>query len=118
MRRAIFLFIALVILALSAVPGGATACGCGEFKGPVVAYGSSLYGVPWRIKAVHLGSSNDETRLLVEFIIGDADGGYGSDLPLLSHRALSSPHLAEGKLTNILRATSVGSPALALSNCR
>ncbi len=43
------------------VPGSAGACGCGEFKGPVVAHGTSPAGAPWRIKAVvpAPGPSND-----------------------------------------------------------
>ena len=31
--------------------GGASACGCGEFHGFVVAKGKSLFGVRWRIRA-------------------------------------------------------------------
>jgi hypothetical protein len=42
---------ALASAAVLWVPGGASACACGELGGVVVARGHSLYGVPWRIKA-------------------------------------------------------------------
>ena len=42
---------ALASAAVLWVPGGASACACGELGGVVVARGHSLYGVPWQIKA-------------------------------------------------------------------
>jgi hypothetical protein len=95
-KRRIFAPAALIGLVFAiplASQGGAQACACGEFKGVVVAHGSSLYGVPWRIKASRLvGMNPDQPRrpyLLSTFSIGDPsdDSGYGSGMPLpISHR--------------------------------
>lgn len=42
---------ALIVLAVMAwTANGAPACGCREIRGPVVAKGQSLYGIPWRVK--------------------------------------------------------------------
>jgi hypothetical protein len=66
----------------------ASACACGEINGVVMAHGSSLYGVPWRIKGALLPpTSTTHSRYLeVEFSIGPTDGytGVGSftGLPL------------------------------------
>jgi hypothetical protein len=52
LRRLSLLAPAALAAAAFFVPGGASACGCGEFRGVVVAHGSSLYGAHWRIKAI------------------------------------------------------------------
>lgn len=78
----------LAVATLVGLPGGASACACGEFKGVVVAHGSSLYGVPWRIKASRLVGMNPARPrtpyLLSTFLIGEpgSDSGYGSAMPL------------------------------------
>jgi hypothetical protein len=74
------------------IQGGASACACGEFKGVVVAYGRSLYGVPWRIKAKLVRSSLFDSRAVeVHFSIGrrgDYSGvGYFTGLGLPLHPA-------------------------------
>lgn len=51
-RAGILLLIVAIVTAASGA-GGASACGCGEFRGFVVARGESLYGVPWQIEASH-----------------------------------------------------------------
>ena len=44
----------LLLMAIAAFgPWQASACGCGEFKGFVVASGESPHGVPWLIEASH-----------------------------------------------------------------
>jgi hypothetical protein len=43
------LLVAMAVIFL--LPGGASACACGNPKGVIVARGQSLYGVPWWIKA-------------------------------------------------------------------
>lgn len=66
------------------LPGGASACACGEFRGAVVAHGKSLYGVPWRIKAALSPPSTTRPRAIeVHFSIGGPDGtvGYFTALP-------------------------------------
>jgi hypothetical protein len=80
----------LAATALVLLPGGASACGCGEMKGVVVAHGSSLYGVPWRIKASRRLGNTDGDRLLVHFSIGEkgSDVGYLLDMPLPIPREL------------------------------
>ena len=70
------------------VPGGASACGCGEFRGVVVAHGSSLHGVPWRIKAI-LPRDSGPDQATFEFSIGESpEGGYFSSLPRPIPKAL------------------------------
>lgn len=60
-----------MLLGSFALPGGASACGCGEFNGPVVAHGSSEYGVPWRVKLVETTPRGPEgRRATFEFSIG------------------------------------------------
>lgn len=76
--------------AFFAVPGGATACACGERNGVVVAHGKSLYGAPWRIKAGLLPRLGPQPRSLeLHFSVGpagSADGvGYFKYLPLPLH---------------------------------
>ena len=67
---------------------GASACGCGEFRGVVVAHGSSLYGAPWRIKAVVPRDSGPD-QAMFEFSVGKSpDGGYFSSLPRPVPKAL------------------------------
>lgn len=67
------------------LPGGASACACGEFKGVVVAHGKSLHGVPWRIKAAPMPprTKTSPPGIRVHFSIGDKDSGIGyfSSLP-------------------------------------
>lgn len=73
---------------LIAMSSGASACACGEFRGVVVAHGTSPNGVPWRIKESRLvGLNPAEPRkpyLMSNFSIGDpVDGsGYDFDMPL------------------------------------
>ncbi len=57
---------ALPVAATMLMPTGASACPCHEFCGRVVAHGSSLYGVPWRITAAtrHQPSSAASTAEL------------------------------------------------------
>lgn len=75
---AMFTLVALVIL-----PGGASACACGEFNGVVAARGHSPHGVSWRIKATRLGPGPEGHRLLLEIRIGRSPDPLGySDLPL------------------------------------
>lgn len=84
MRRSLLIPV-LALAAAFLLPGGASACGCGEFKGAVVAHGSSSYGVPWRIKAARSPASSGRPRYLeVNFSIGDPDKGIGyfSSLPI------------------------------------
>lgn len=61
------------------LPGGASACACGEFKGVVVAHGQSLYGVPWRIKAAPMSprTKTSPPGVRVHFSIGAKDDGVG-----------------------------------------
>lgn len=84
MRKLLSLVLTLAAAAAILLPGGAEACGCGEFKGVVVAHGSSPNGVPWRIKATHLTQAGEGPYLLVHFSIGDPEGeaGYFTSLPL------------------------------------
>ena len=85
------LLAALAATAAILAPGGASACGCGEFRGVVVAHGSSLYGVPWRIKAI-LPRDAGPGRAMFEFTIGDpeeSEGGYFTDLPRPIPRGLA-----------------------------
>jgi hypothetical protein len=68
---------------LAGPPAGATACACGEFNGKVVAHGTSLYGVPWRIKASRLPrDSATGPAVLVDFSIAAKDeyseAGWGT----------------------------------------
>jgi len=72
------------------MPGGAPACACGERNGVVVAHGSSLYGVPWRIKAGLLPRIGSQPRSLeVHFSVGPPESyegsGYFKMLPLPLH---------------------------------
>jgi hypothetical protein len=74
---------------------GAPACGCGEVRGPVVAKGQSLYGLPWRIKAALARSRGPrgswDRAVEVHFSIGrenDYTGtGYFTHLGLPLHPA-------------------------------
>lgn len=69
-----------------ALSGGASACGCGEFPGAVVAHGSSPHGVPWRIKASREGANTHDASILVQFSYGSPDNGngysFGAPLPV------------------------------------
>jgi hypothetical protein len=78
------LFLAAVLMMLVAMSGGASACACGEFRGVVVAHGTSPNGMWWRIKATRLHHKGQEDRLLVHFSYGEpeAEGGYFSEMPL------------------------------------
>ncbi len=58
--------LAVVCLAIVALPGGARACAC-EVRGPTVAHGTSLYGVPWVIRANVYGSGSRGRLLTVSF---------------------------------------------------
>lgn len=65
---------------LALLPGGATACGCGEEPGWVVAHGTSPQGVPWRIKASHPERTGPGPRFIsVNFSYGPRDSyeGFG-----------------------------------------
>jgi hypothetical protein len=81
---------ALLVLAVMAwTANGAPACGCGEVRGPVVARGQSLYGVPWRIKAYARALGSQPRSIEVHFSIGRTDEytgvGYFTHLPLPVH---------------------------------
>jgi hypothetical protein len=82
---------ALVVLAAMAwTANGAPACACGELRGPVVARGQSLYGVPWQIKATRAPRRGPQPPMIeVEFSIGQEDdytgGGYSTHLFLPLH---------------------------------
>lgn len=68
----------------SRLTGGASACGCGEYRGVVVAHGTSPNGLPWRIKATRLRNRGQESQLLIQFMhgkLGD-EGGYFLGMPL------------------------------------
>jgi hypothetical protein len=83
-RRIPALLIAAAAVAAIFLPGGASACACGEFKGVVVAHGKSLYGVPWRIKAALRPPSTTMPRgIEVYFSIGEegSGSGYFASLP-------------------------------------
>jgi hypothetical protein len=83
MRKGLSFFsISLVTLTLIVAPSDVAACGCGDFKGPVVAHGSSPYGVPWRIKTVHMNLGGGRAKILVESLVGDAMGGSIAELAL------------------------------------
>src|SRR5690349_299939 len=81
LRRASLFLLAATAAAAFLIPGGASACGCGEFRGVVVAHGSSLYGVPWRIKAI-LPRDTGRGNATFEFSIGDSpEAGYFTTMP-------------------------------------
>jgi hypothetical protein len=84
-RRLSGLLIGAAVAAAILLPGGASACACGEFQGVVVAHGKSLYGVPWRIKAAPMlpRTKTSPPGIRVHFSIGDPDGtvGYFTSLP-------------------------------------
>lgn len=79
----------LALLMAIALPRGATACACGEFQGPVVAHGKSLYGVPWRIKATLFSRTRTQPRwVYISFSMPSVFGvGWGTGLDLPIHRA-------------------------------
>jgi hypothetical protein len=67
------------VAATSAAP--ATACSCGEVRGPVVAQGTSPHGVTWKIRAHHEGPR----AVAVDFSLdppGYDDAGFSMGLPL------------------------------------
>lgn len=66
------------------LPGEAPACACGEYRGAVVAHGTSPNGMWWRIKASRLRHKGQEDRLLVHFMYGEpeAEGGYFNEMAL------------------------------------
>lgn len=68
----------------------APACGCGELRGPVVAKGQGLSGVPWRIKATRAPGRGPQPPVIeVHFSVGREDdytgAGYFTYLPLPLH---------------------------------
>lgn len=76
--------------------GASSACGCGEFKGFVVARGESLYGVPWRIEASH-PHTDASGRRGVEFAFefdppASPESGYfkGMNLPISKRLVFSA----------------------------
>lgn len=78
---------ALAVVAALAVPAGASACPCREFCGKVVAHGSSLYGVPWRITAAtrtegSMGPSSAELTFSVHACGEYSESGYGMGFSL------------------------------------
>lgn len=88
---------AVPVAAGLAVPAMASACPCHEFCGKVVAHGSSLYGVPWRITAAtrtdpSTGSSSAELKFTVRACGEHGGSGYGMGfaLPLTSRRPFFS----------------------------
>jgi hypothetical protein len=89
MRRRIKVWAAALSVATAVlVPAGASACPCSEFCGHVVAHGSSLYGVPWRITAATRPSTGRGPSAEIHFSIGAcgeySEAGYfgGMYLPL------------------------------------
>jgi len=62
-------------------PGGASACGCGEFRGVVVAHGSSLYGAHWRIKAILPRDAGPHSAMFEFSIDTGNESGYFTTLP-------------------------------------
>lgn len=78
------LFLGMGLVALLLLTGGASACGCGEYRGVVVAHGTSPNGMWWRIKATRLRHKGQEDRLLVHFFYGEPEeeGGYFDEWPL------------------------------------
>jgi len=81
LRRVSLLALAVVAAAAFFVPGGASACGCGEFRGVVVAHGSSLYGAPWRIKAILPRDSGPEYAMFGFSIAEGGESGYFTSMP-------------------------------------
>jgi hypothetical protein len=76
---------AIAALVGFAVPGGATACACGEFEGPVVVRGESPHGVSWRIEVIEPETAGlDGQGGLFSFQIGgpSSDAGYFSEVPV------------------------------------
>ncbi len=81
LRRILPFAAAVAAAAAVLLPGGATACGCGEFRGVVVAHGSSLYGAPWRIKAVLPRDSGPEYAMFEFSIAEGGEAGYFTSIP-------------------------------------
>jgi hypothetical protein len=80
--RRVSLLATLVAAAASFfIPGGATACGCGEFRGVVVAHGSSLYGAPWRIKSILPRDSGPGYAMFEFSVAAGGESGYSTSIP-------------------------------------
>lgn len=74
--------------------GQSWACACGEFRGVVVAHGTSPYGVPWRIKARLAPATKTHPRAFeAYFSIGEkgsyAGAGHFTGLYLPLHPAFT-----------------------------
>jgi hypothetical protein len=88
MARAMKVWLAaLPVAAAMLMPAAASACPCHEFCGRVVAHGSSLYGVPWRIKAATrpegaTGRSTAEISFSVHACGEYSEAGYSMGLPI------------------------------------
>jgi hypothetical protein len=86
--RGIKLWVAVLpLVAAALVASSASACRCTEFCGRVVAHGSSLYGVPWRITAATLpATAHQGATAEIHFSIGAcgeySEAGYSSSLEL------------------------------------
>lgn len=81
----------LLATGLSCLPGGADACACGDFSGPVVARGTSLYGVPWKIEVISPRRARAEGSVAFHFSMeepGYAEAGYFSGMPFPVPRTL------------------------------
>lgn len=90
------------------LPGGASACGCGELNGPVVARGISPHGIRWQINASYLPhSTEDKPYLNVDFTMDAIPyGGYGMSVPLsfsggFAHAESQIERSSEGDLSGI-----------------
>lgn len=93
---------ALPVAAAMVGPAGASACPCHEFCGHVVAHGSSLYGVPWRITAAtrpqpSMGSPTAELNFSVHACGESSGSGYsqGFSLPVTREPFFSADSGAE-----------------------
>jgi hypothetical protein len=84
-------------LAFAASAGGASACPCSEFCGPVIDHGSTPHGVPWRITAFERQAIGPQARAAeFHFSTGACDeykeSGYfvGFSLPVSPRFAFSA----------------------------
>jgi hypothetical protein len=104
---ALVLLLAMGLLVLH--PGGASACGCGEFKGPVVARGVSPDGIRWQINASYLPHSTEDKPYLDVGFTMDAipyGGGGAMIVPLAfsgvaAHAESQIERTSEGDLSGI-----------------
>src|ERR1043165_4108822 len=99
----------LVVALLVVLSGGASACGCGEFNGPVVARGVSPHGIRWQINASYLPHSTEDKPYLSVGFTMDAvpyGGGGSMTVPLAisgvaAHAESQIERSSEGVLSGI-----------------